>query len=114
MDIQKMFFSLDGRLNRKPYFFGNLALALISGVFGTIMETSTSTLISILGFIIGIVAIIGSISLMVKRLHDLDKGGLWVLLAVIPIVNFFFGIYLLFFKGTDGYNQYGEDPLTDR
>lgn len=114
MDIQKMFFSFEGRLNRKPYFFGNLALALISGAFGTIMDNSSSTLISILGFIIGIAAIIGSASLMVKRLHDLDKGGIWVLLALIPLVNFFFGIYLLFFKGTDGYNQYGEDPLTYR
>ena len=37
LDIQKMFFSLDGRLNRKPYFFGNLALALISGLSAIVL-----------------------------------------------------------------------------
>ncbi|MBQ7198976.1 MAG: DUF805 domain-containing protein, partial [Selenomonadaceae bacterium] len=51
------------------------------------------------------------VSLIIKRLHDLDKGGLWVLIMLIPIVDFFFGLYLLFAKGTDGYNQYGADPL---
>ena len=111
MDLQKMFFSLNGRLNRKPYFFGNLALGLISGLFSAIMNNSDSILIAILGFIIGVAVIIGSVSLVVKRLHDLDKGGLWALIMIIPIIDFFFGLYLLFAKGTDGYNQYGEDPL---
>ena len=111
MDLQKMFFSLNGRLNRKPYFFGNLALGLISGLFSAIMNNSDSILIAILGFIIGVAVIIGSVSLVVKRLHDLDKGGLWALIMIIPIIDFFFGLYLLFAKGTNGYNQYGEDPL---
>lgn len=111
LDIQKMFFSLKGRLNRKPYFFGNIVISLISTLFSFIMDKSDSMLIALLGMVIGIAVIAGSISLLVKRLHDLDKGGLWALIMLIPIVNFFFGLYLLFAKGTDGYNQYGEDPL---
>lgn len=106
-----MFFTFDGRLNRKPYFFGNLALGLISALFTMIMDNSDSGLISILGAIMGIALIIASVSLIIKRLHDLDKGGLWALIMLIPIVDFFFGLYLLFAKGTDGYNRFGEDPL---
>ncbi len=111
MDIQKIFFSLDGRLNRKPYFFGNLAIGLISSIFTFIMDRSDSTLISILGFIVGLALIFAGISLVVKRLHDLDKGGLLALIMIIPIVDFFFGLYLLFAKGTEGANRFGEDPL---
>ena len=112
MDIQKIF-SLNGRLNRKPYFFGNLALGLISFIFKSIMENSPGILTSILGFIVGVAIIIGSVSLIVRRLHDLDKGGLWALIMLIPIVDFIFSLYLLFAKGTDGYNRFGEDPLTN-
>lgn len=36
-----------------------------------------------------------------------------VLLAFIPLVSFFFGIYLMFFRGTIGPNSYGPDPLAD-
>ena len=111
MDIQKMFFTFDGRLNRKPYFFGHLAIGLISALFTMIMDNSDSGFIAILGAVMGIALMIASVSLMIKRLHDLDKGGLWVLIMLIPIVDFFFGLYLLFAKGTNGYNQYGEDPL---
>ena len=111
MDIQKMFFSFDGRLNRKPFILGNLALWVISSIFGFIMNGSDSTLISILGFVAGLALIAGSISLIVKRLHDLDKNGLFALILLVPIVNFFFELYLLFVKGTDGSNKFGEDPL---
>lgn len=111
MDIQKLFFSFDGRLNRQPYIFCNLALWIISSIFGFIMSSSDSTLIAILGFIVGLAIIAGSISLTVKRLHDLNKGGLFALILLVPIVNFFFELYLLFVKGTDGQNEYGEDPL---
>lgn len=47
----------------------------------------------------------------VRRLHDLDKSGWWMLLLCVPLVNILFYIYILFFKGTEGPSQYGEDPL---
>jgi uncharacterized membrane protein YhaH (DUF805 family) len=43
----------------------------------------------------------------IKRLHDLDKSGWLYLLGFVPIVNFFFAIYLIVWKGTDGVNKYG-------
>ncbi|MBQ8418643.1 MAG: DUF805 domain-containing protein, partial [Phascolarctobacterium sp.] len=50
-------------------------------------------------------------SFIVRRCHDLDRSGYWGLLVLIPVVNFFFLLYLLFAKGTEGWNQYGPDPL---
>ena len=76
--------------------------------------------ISGISFILAIPLIIYSISLGVRRLHDLDKSG-WVLLApvlagLIPalgtIVLAIFGFYLLLTKGTDGPNSFGPDSLT--
>ena len=73
MDIQKMFFTFEGRLNRKPYFFGNLALGLVSALCTMIMDNSDSGLISILGAVIGIALIIASVSLIIKKTARLGQ-----------------------------------------
>jgi len=45
-----------------------------------------------------------------KRLHDLNLSGLHLVFAFVPLLNIFFGLYLLFTPGTVGSNQYGSDP----
>lgn len=53
------------------------------------------------------------VSLSVRRLHDLDRSGWFYLISFIPYVNFIYGIYLLFFKGTPGVNRFGApEPYT--
>ena len=47
----------------------------------------------------------------IKRLHDVNMSGAFYLVFFIPCVSFVFGLYLLFKKGTDGPNDYGDDPL---
>jgi uncharacterized membrane protein YhaH (DUF805 family) len=51
------------------------------------------------------------LSVSVRRLHDLDRSGWWMLLDLIPLVG---GILLLIWfctKGTDGPNRFGADRL---
>jgi len=47
----------------------------------------------------------------VKRLHDIDMSGWYYFVFLIPLINVIFGLILLFKKGTQGTNRYGEDPL---
>jgi uncharacterized membrane protein YhaH (DUF805 family) len=51
-----------------------------------------------------------TISVSVRRLHDLDRSGWWLLLQYIP-----FGLIILLVwfasRGTDGPNRFGADPL---
>jgi uncharacterized membrane protein YhaH (DUF805 family) len=52
-----------------------------------------------------------SLGVSVRRLHDLDRSGWWMLVAFVPLIG---GILLLYWfcqKGTSGSNQYGPDPL---
>ena len=51
-----------------------------------------------------------SIANVAKRCHDLGKSGFFGLLMLIPIVNFFIGIYLAFFQGDLNDNEYGLSP----
>lgn len=57
--------------------------------------------------------IIPSLAVSVRRLHDSDKSGWWLLLSFVPagaLVLFIF--YLL--DGTPGSNRHGPDPKARR
>jgi uncharacterized membrane protein YhaH (DUF805 family) len=64
--------------------------------------------------ILGVVAIAVSLPITVKRLHDVDKSGWYCLLFLVPVANVILGFYLLFKKGTQGINRFGEDPLSSK
>ena len=52
------------------------------------------------------------IIIQIKRWHDLDRSGWWVLVNLIPGLG---GLYTLIMcgliKGTSGPNKFGPDPL---
>ena len=51
----------------------------------------------------------------IKRLHDNNKSGWYLLRTLIPIIGQFFGLYIFitnwFLRGTIGFNDFGEDPV---
>ena len=52
-----------------------------------------------------------SLAVSIRRLHDLDRSGWWILLSFFPLVG---GIILLVWycmRGTIGPNRFGPDPL---
>jgi uncharacterized membrane protein YhaH (DUF805 family) len=58
-------------------------------------------------------AFIPSLALTVRRLHDRDKSGLYMLLTFIPFIGLIFSVIMLinfFMSGTPGPNRYGPDP----
>ena len=69
-------------------------------------------LMAIIG-VIGLLLLLPSLAVAVRRLHDTGKSG-WLLLAmIIPIVNIVIGIMLLIYylKDSDrGTNKYGPSP----
>ncbi len=116
MDFQEIFFSFGGRLNRKPYILRFLLRNVIIWCLGAIIASMFApggTMFRILAFAVTFIAALSCLSLYVRRLHDLDHGPLMALLAFIPLISFFFSIYLMFFRGTIGPNRYGPDPLAD-
>ena len=97
MDFQEMFLT---QLFRPQLLIGSLF-------------APDGTMFQILAFALTFIAALSCLSLYVRRLHDLDHGSLMVLLAFIPLISFFFAVYLMFFRGTIGPNSYGPDPLAD-
>ena len=125
--IKKIFLSSEGRINRFEYFKRLLAslvilvLSLIIGivfVFGCVfagLVEAAETLAYVVSVFVFIPSIVVQYHLDVQRLHDLNKGNTLAIVrivsAIIWIPAIIIGIYLLFFKGTTGSNDYGPDPL---
>ncbi len=55
--------------------------------------------------------LIPNIAIGVRRLHDLDRSGWWLLLSFIPLVGAIILIIWFCSKGTDGPNRFGADRL---
>ncbi|MBR2734311.1 MAG: DUF805 domain-containing protein [Selenomonadaceae bacterium] len=119
MELLEQVFTTEGRLNRLRYLKYQLIWSLLVGLAGGILTVlgelvtndPQSVLVTIPTGIMSFVGFVGGFRLAIRRLHDLDKSGWFMLLWIVPVVNVIFAIYLFCFKGTDGYNRYGADPL---
>ena len=110
----------EGRIGRMDYFIRTILWGLLGlviygipvAIFNIACSPDTAATLDAIWYLVFFVfSLPGSVMLGIRRLHDLDKSGWWYLLLFVPLVNFFFALYMLFCKGTYGNNQYGPDPL---
>jgi len=105
----KELFSSKGRLNRLPYFLIQSALGIMWYKFSYIGRLlGNSDILLLLAVLLVIVFNIFQTS---KRLHDIGRPGRNIVLLVIPIFNIYLGFILLFRKGDEEPNEYGENPM---
>ena len=53
---------------------------------------------------------IPSLSLYIRRLHDIDRSGWWLLIVLIPFLGIVTLIFFWCLKGTKNKNTYGDVP----
>ena len=117
--FKEKFLTTEGRLNRLKYFkylvFSILGFLIVDIALQVPVAIITGDAEGTLTKAVNVVAqfcwFMIYLCLVIRRLHDLDRRDLFAFLVLIPFVNILFEIYLLFFKGTNGFNKYGPDPL---
>jgi uncharacterized membrane protein YhaH (DUF805 family) len=79
-----------------------------------LFSAAESTDLSTAAIVIALVAVFAGMVIriiaMVKRFHDLDKSGYYVLLHFVPLAGIVLELMLLFVAGTQGPNQFGPQP----
>lgn len=109
------FFTLKGRSNRKEYVCRVLFLVILIIVdfytFDTYGKNDSffSFLYVILLAILVILMFLQYFPLAVRRLHDLNASGWYVLLTFAPFGQLLI-LWLMFKKGNPATNKYGEPP----
>lgn len=115
-------FSFSGRIGRLRYLaygIGSYILLMIAMIplVGTSAMMGGEPTMSGIGMVIMGVLYIAMLVLAVmfgkRRLNDLNRSGWWFLLFIVPLVNFLLTIYMIFFPGTDGDNNFGPAPTAN-
>ncbi|WBO23602.1 DUF805 domain-containing protein [Sphingomonas abietis] len=124
----KRYAQFSGRARRKEYWMYVLFLTIVA-VIAAIVDTAlgfgqtTANVTASSAFYgwhsngpIGAIWLVANLVPMlavgIRRLHDIDKSGWWLLISFVPLVG---GIVLLVFtclEGTRGPNRFGPDPLS--
>ena len=108
MAALKKYADFSGRAQRSEFWFFILFLLIILIVLGVIDSVvGTNGILAGIG-LLGL--IIPSISVAVRRLHDIDKSGWFYFVQLIPAVGGFIFLYFMIKDGTPGSNQYGNNP----
>jgi uncharacterized membrane protein YhaH (DUF805 family) len=110
----KNYATFSGRAQRAEYWYFVLfyllifiGLAIIDSVTGTF---NAETGMGLLSGICSLALFIPSLSVSVRRLHDIGKSGWWLLVGVIPLIGAIVMLIFLVKDGESGENMYGSNP----
>lgn len=110
-----------GRASRSEYWWYALFQGVIAIVIAVI-EGGTTTVTTVdglsaayaagpVGSVWALVNLIPSIAIGVRRLHDKDRSGWWLLIIFIPLVGALVLLYWFVTRGSESANRFGPDPL---
>ncbi|MFI3239485.1 MAG: DUF805 domain-containing protein [Bacteroidales bacterium] len=114
LKCMKNYANFNGRARRKEYWMFILVYAILTILLLSLDEMlfGSIELATPISSLFALALLIPSLSVGVRRLHDIDKTGWWYLLYLIPIIGWIWLIILHIIDGTKGANKYGDDPKT--
>ena len=104
-----------GRSSRQEYigfylfiFFVPFLLGMIEGLLGVLLSSDYS----IFAIIFELAVFLPSLAVTIRRLHDVNRSGWWILinLTIIGIIPFVYWTCMK--KSDEGENRFGSNPLT--
>jgi uncharacterized membrane protein YhaH (DUF805 family) len=129
----RRFFDFRGRSRRKEFWMfvlflllASMFLPLVDSLLGLGGSSATYRQVGshevamgyglsggLLTGLFGFAMIVPGLAVSVRRLHDTDKSGWWLLIGLIPLIGGLFLLYHYVQPGTHGPNRFGPDPLAE-
>ncbi|MAD72800.1 MAG: DUF805 domain-containing protein [Euryarchaeota archaeon] len=106
-------FSLSGRASRSEYWFwvlGGIIFQMTMIIGSIILAIVEVPVLPALMALAPILLVPGSITLVVRRLHDVGMSGWMWFVALVPLIGAIYLIYLFVQEGDMGENAYGAVP----
>lgn len=94
-----------GRARRKEYFGFLLGFTVIDTLLGILIFAITNNLdaVYMVRGVLNLLVLLPSLGVLVRRLHDVNCSGWWVITLIVPLIA-------IFFKSDMETNKYGEVP----
>ena len=114
--VYTKYFFYSGRASRSEYwwfllftFLGSMFLAIVDTLLVLILPEFF--VFSILQNIFSLLNIIPLIMVSLRRLHDINRSGWWLIFTYIPIIGWIFWVFWFCKKGDLVNNTFGVNPL---
>ena len=107
LGVLKKYVDFSGRARRTEFWMFTLFNIIISVVLG-ILDMFLG--FGLLGGIYALAVFLPSLAVGVRRLHDTDRSGWWLLIGLIPIIGFIVLIVFFVQDSQAGDNEYGANP----
>ena len=107
IEVLKKYAVFGGRAGRKEYwqfFLINTIIALLIALLE--IQFGSSGAVSI---VYSALMLVPSVAVSMRRLHDTDRSGWWMLLNFLPLLGIVVLIFFFSQAGTEGVNKYGPD-----
>lgn len=101
--------NFSGRARRSEYWYWSLATIIAVVVLEVIASASRSVGMVLLA-IYWLATVVPGLAVSVRRLHDTNRSGWWILLSLVPLVGAIVLLVFMCSDSTSGSNQYGASP----
>ena len=112
-EVLKKYFRFRGRASREEYWYFTLFHVMITAILTLVdlfLLGSSERGIGLLSLAYTILVFLPGITVSVRRLHDTNRSGWWLLISFIPLLGALLLLYWYIGEGTPGENQYGLNP----
>ena len=112
MSPRALWIGLRGRVSRKTFWLHGVLTLLIVAMLGNALMDIAGVRAELSVKLVNLVLAWPFIAVSVKRLHDFDFSGWWVLVNLVPAIGSLITLVANgFVPGTHGTNRFGPDPL---
>jgi uncharacterized membrane protein YhaH (DUF805 family) len=109
VEVLRKYAVFEGRAGRPEYWWFFLANIIVYGVLA-ILASAAGTFFSVLLVLYALGVFLPSLGVTIRRLHDTDRSGWWILVGIVPLVGAIVLIVFYASEGTRGPNKYGAAP----
>ena len=122
LTVMRRWRDFDGRSSRREFWMFTLVIFIASFVLGLIdaflfggfeaVPTGETFVMPVVSFsnAFSLITVIPSISVSVRRLHDINRTGFWILISL-TVIGLVLIIYWACLRSDEADNQYGASPL---
>jgi len=111
--LKEKYYNFNDRAQRSEYWWFALfgcGVTIVLSILDNLIFNNASGY-GIFSTIWGFAILLPYLGVGVRRLHDLDKSGWWLLISLIPVVGFIILVFWFVQQGTRDQNRFGADPL---